>query len=33
VVTVDRLPVNAAGKVVKPVLRERFGSPEPAWSP
>ena len=33
VVTVDRLPVNAAGKVVKPVLRKRFGSPEPASSP
>jgi acyl-CoA synthetase (AMP-forming)/AMP-acid ligase II len=33
VVIVDRLPLNAAGKVVKPVLRQRFGLPEPASSP
>jgi acyl-CoA synthetase (AMP-forming)/AMP-acid ligase II len=33
VVIVDRLPVNAAGKVVKPALRQRFGSPEAAASP
>ena len=33
VVYVDHLPVNAAGKVLKPALRERYGPSEPGESP